>query len=149
MKKRPPSIDVVRRWQHLEFFQWFSKTFDAKQVHIKNFSQADPRNVCMKTCALSLGVLYSKDRGTELLEPNGHGGWQLFRAQDYSNHRFNFDDHAPRYGKLPPDIDGRLAWWKALHLQTGGAKDLRQMTALAVALEWKAHPVHPTHRKNG
>lgn len=148
MKTKHPPLTVVRLWQHLEFFQWFSQTMNAKRVNHKNWNNADPRQICIKTCSAGIGIVFSKNRGAELVESctsrNGKPSWELYQAESYHNHPLNFDNHAPRYGQtLPPDIDGRIAWWNSLRSE---CTDIRKAAALAVILNWQSNPVHPTRR---
>ena len=131
MKRRTSdTAHVFKRWQHLEFFQWYTRTFNAVRSDQFKDSLTSWNTSVLKITTHGVGLAYAPARGTAIvwLPP----GERVFRSILYDTfHPVN----------LQPDLSARMKQWRDVRLP-----DLRQNTMLAAILSYQPHQVHPNRR---
>lgn len=157
-KPSPPGAELVfARWQHLEFFQWFSKTFDAKRinshpVHIK-------RSETFNTIPHGVGVCYHKLRGAEIYYQHSrrtstiHNGVILNTKIVHDWFDLSTTPSDPLFVRLgskqaadvSPYLRNRLIIWSQ-RASENPQLDFRQQVALAAILTYQPNTIHPSRR---
>ena len=130
MKRRTSdTAHVSKRWQHLEFFQWYTRTFNPTRSIAYKHSLLPTNTTALKVTSHEVGLAYAPVRGTAIVyRPPGEREF-----------------HSIISGSLPLDLPSslsdRMDLWRDVRLP-----DLRQNTMLAAILSYQPHAVHPLRR---
>lgn len=133
MKRKPvpkSSITVFRLWQYLEFFQWFSKEFNAVRTNDFQYSPSIKNTVTAKVTPSGVGLSYTKHRGTEIII-NYKRYERLYATLDRSS------------SSIEPTLQARIDHWRTYTLSD---LDFRQITILAAILAYQPNNTPPARR---
>ncbi len=129
--------------EHLGYFEWFTRTFDARRVSPKEGAKwrgLEPKLITTKLHPSGIGMIYSKARGTELVERVKHPStgkltFALLNARAYQE---GGNISGPYYTEsMSPEISERIAWWK--DHSPAYPEDFRRKAILTAILNYEPH----------
>lgn len=127
--------------EHLAFFQWFARTFQATRISAKNGAKwrgLDSRFITTKLHPSGVGMIYSKIRGTEIIEQvkHPHTGKPTLYLLNAIAYQESGNISGPFYAEsMPPAIMDRIAWWK--DHSPDYADDFRRKAILTAILNYQ------------
>lgn len=133
-QNNPRQLPIIAKWQHLEYFQWFSVKFNAARNN-QLAAQYDGK-LTFKTSPIGLGITFHKLRGVELCRrvTGTKHGWKTLSHDSIDFTTVPF-----------ASLSERLDYWRRISAALAST-DFRTTTALALALNYQPNPIHSSRR---